>query len=127
MIIITIMEVLVRLEEAGRLIEEAEKALRNGLYESCCISSCYAIFHIVWAVVYRMGMKPKTLEDAIHLLCMSREEVGLTRDDCSKIYRALDIKSEVDGSHLRRITEEVAKRTLEDAKGIYGKVRGVIS
>ncbi len=124
MIIITIMgEVLIRVEEAEKLIRDAEMALEDGRYESCCISSCYAMFHVIWATVYKMGMRPKTLEDAVHLFCMSRDELRLTRDDCSRVYRAVDIKSEIDGGYLRRVTEDVARRTLEDAKYIYRKVK----
>ncbi len=114
-------EVRIRIEEAERIIREAEEALKSGLYETCCISSCYAIFHVIRALIISMGMNPKTLEDAVHLICLSREKIGFTRDDCSKIYRALDIKSEIDGGYLRRITKDVAERTLEDAKEILEK------
>ncbi len=114
-------EVRLRIEEAERLIEESEEALKSGSYDECCVSSCYAIFHIVRALALSMDTNPKNIEDAVHLICLSREEIGLSRDDCSRIYRALDIKSEIDEGRLRRVTEDVAKRTLEDAKEILKK------
>ncbi len=119
-------EITIRLEEAKRLIEEAERALERGDFDSCCITSCYAIFHIVRALILKLGMNPKKLDDAIHLICMDRERIGLSREDCANIYRALDIKSEIDDGHLRRVTEDVARRTLEDAKVIYEKAEKFI-
>ncbi len=119
-------EVKLRIEEAEKLIREAEVALKSGSYDTCCVSSCYAIFHVVRALIISMDMNPKTLEDAVHLICLSREKIGFTRDDCSKIYRALDIKSEIDGGYLRRITEDVAKRTLDDAKDVLKKAKNFL-
>jgi len=116
-------EAKLRIEEAEKLIREAEDALKSESYDTCCVSSCYAIFHVVRALIISMDMNPKTLEDAVHIICLSREEIGFTRDDCSKIYRALDIKSEIDGGYLRRVTEDVAKRTLDDAKEILEKAK----
>ncbi len=116
-------EVTLRVEEAEKLINEAEKALKSSSYDTCCVSSCYAIFHAVRALIISMEMNPKNLEDAVHLLCLHKEEIGLTKDDCSKIYRALDIKSEIDSGYLRRVTEDVARRTLDDAKEILRKAK----
>ncbi len=119
-------EVKLRIEEAEKLIREAEEALKSGSYDTCCVSSCYAMFHVVRALIISMDMNPKTLEDAVHLICLSREKIGFTKDDCSKIYRALDIKSEIDGGYLRRITEDVAKRTLDDAKEVLKKAKNFL-
>ncbi len=120
------MEVKLRIEEADKLIREAEEALKSGSYDTCCVSSCYAIFHVVRAMIISMDMNPKTLKDAVHLICLSREKIGFTRDDCSKIYRALDIKSEIDGGYLRRVTEDVAKRTIDDAKEVLEKAKNFL-
>ena len=114
-------DVALRLGEAERLLKEAEKALNEGRYEECCVSSCYAIFHTVRALASALGIGTKTVEDAAHVVCLHKDEIGFSRDDCSRIYRAMDIKSEIDGGYMRRVTREVAESSLEDAKVIYDK------
>ena len=120
-------EVALRMEEAEKLIVEAEESLKAGDNERCCISACYAMFHIVRALVLSVDINPKTYEDAVHVLCIGKEDFNLTNDDCARLYRALDIKAEIDGGHLRRVTEEVAKRTLEDAKEVLKKAKDYFS
>ncbi len=109
------------MEEAKKLLEEANRALAEGRYEECCVSSCYAIFHTIRALTFAMDIGTKTIEDAAHVVCLHKDEIGLGREDCSRIYRAMDIKSEIDGGYMRRITREVAKRSLDDAKVIFEK------
>ncbi len=120
-------EVRIRMEEARKAIEDAESSLAKGDYDGCCVSACYSIFHVVRALAVALEFNPKNLEDAVHLVCMHREEVGLGRDDCARIYRAMDIKSEIEGGYLRRVTKDVAKKTLEDAKVIYEKALSFLS
>ncbi len=114
-------DVALRIEEARKMLEDAERALEEGRFEECCVSSCYAIFHTVRALASAMDIGTKTVEDAVHVVCLHKDEIGLSREDCSKIYRAVDIKSEIDGGYMRRVTKEVAERSLEDAKVIFEK------
>ncbi len=120
-------EVLIRMEEARKAIDDAESSLAKGDYEGCCVSACYSIFHVVRALAVALEFNPKNLEDAVHLVCMHREEIGFSREDCARIYRAMDIKSEIDGGYLRRVTEDVAKKTLEDVRVIYEKALSFLS
>jgi len=48
------------MKRAEKWIEEAEKSLNNGLYDSCLIASYLAMFHSARAVLFRDGWREKS-------------------------------------------------------------------
>ncbi len=48
------------IKRAERWLEEAEKSLNSGLYDSCLITSYLAMFHAARAVLFRDGWREKS-------------------------------------------------------------------
>lgn len=116
-------EIELRIKKAERLLRDAEKEFEMGLYERCCSTAYYAMFHAAKAMILSIDEDSKTHRGTIYLIWKNREKLKLSEDDCAKLSRAFDLREESDYGIFREISKDLAEDILRDAKDFVQKAK----
>jgi len=120
-------EIELRTEKAEKLLRAAKKEFEMGLYERCCSTSYYAMFHVAKAMILCLGKDSKTHRGTIYLVWENREKLKLSDNDCSKLSRAFDLREESDYGIFKEISKDLAEEILRDAEDFIRKARNIIT
>ena len=119
-------EIELRVKKAEKLLQDGKKEFEVGLYERCCSTSYYSMFHAAKAMILCLGRDSKTHRGTIYLIWENKEELKLSESDCSKLSRAFDLREESDYGIFREISKDLAEEILRDAEYFIRKARNVI-
>ena len=119
-------EITFRLRKAEKLVEDADKEFRMGLYERCCSTAYYAMFHAAKALIIGINEDTRTHRGTIYAVWKNKERLGLREDDCSKLSRAFDLREESDYGIIRQISKDEAESVLKDAKEFVEKAKRIL-
>lgn len=119
-------EIKLRIKKAERLLQDAKREFNVGLYERCCSTCYYAMFHAAKAIILSLGKDSKTHRGTIYLIWENREKLGLSEEMCSKLSRAFDLREESDYGIFKEISQDVAEELLRDAEEFINKAKVVI-
>jgi len=111
-------EIVFRLKKAEKLIEDAEKEFKMGLYERCCSTAYYAMFHAAKALLLSINEDVRTHRGTIYMIWKNKERFGLNEDDCSKLSRAFDLREESDYGIFRQISKD-AREFIGNVGNVY--------
>ena len=120
-------EITFRLRKAEKLLKDAEKEFKMGLYERCCSTSYYAMFHSAKALILSINDDARTHRGTIYKIWKNRERLGLSEDDCVKLSRAFDLREESDYGIFRQISKNEAESLLNDARDFVEKVKRILN
>ena len=120
-------EIELRINKAGKLLQEAKKEFEMGLYERCCSTSYYAMFHAAKALILGLGKDSKTHRGTIYLVWENREKLKLSEDDCLKLSRAFDLREESDYGIFKEISRDLAYKVLRDAEDFIYKAKNIVA
>lgn len=116
-------EIELRIKKAEKLLQDAKKEFDMKLYERCCSTCYYAMFHAAKAMILSIGKDSKTHRGTIYLMWDNKEKLGLSEDDCSKLSRAFDLREESDYGILKEIPKSLAEEVLKDAEDFINKAK----
>ena len=108
-------EIELRIKKAEKLLRDAKKEFDLKLYERCCSTAYYAMFHAAKAMILSLGKDSKTHRGTIYLVWDNREKLKLSEDDCSKLSRAFDLREESDYVIFKEVSKDLAEEILKDA------------
>ncbi|AAB90931.1 HEPN domain-containing protein [Archaeoglobus fulgidus] len=120
-------ELELRIRKAEKLVQDAKKEFEMGLYERCCSTAYYAMFHAAKAMLLGYGRDSKTHRGTIYLIWECREELGLSDDDCSKLSRAFDLREESDYGIYKEVSKDLAIKILKDAEIFVQKAKNAVN
>ncbi len=120
-------EIELRIRKAEKLIQDAKKEFEMELYERCCSTSYYAMFHAAKAMLLSLGMDSKTHRGTIYLVWENREKLNLDENDCSKLSRAFDLREESDYGISKEVSKDLAEDILKDAEDFIHKAKNAIA
>ncbi len=120
-------EIELRIKKAERLLQDAKREFDMKLYDRCCSTSYYAMFHAAKAMVLSLGEDSKTHRGTIYFVWKNRERLKLSEEDCSKLSRAFDLREESNYGIFREISRELAEEVLRDAENFVNKAKNVVA
>ena len=120
-------EIKLRIRKAEKLLQDAKREFEMGLYDRCCSTSYYAMFHAAKAMVLSLGKDSRTHRGIIYLVWENREKLKLSENDCSKLSRAFDLREESDYGIFKEISKDLAENILKDADDFIHKAKSVIA
>jgi len=88
-------EIVFRLKKAEKLIEDAEKEFKMGLYERCCSTAYYAMFHAAKALLLSINEDVRTHRGTIYMIWKNKASMRMTALTSSPL--ALQCGEDVNG------------------------------
>ncbi|AGK60061.1 putative conserved protein related to C-terminal domain of eukaryotic chaperone, SACSIN [Archaeoglobus sulfaticallidus PM70-1] len=116
-------EITLRIKKAEKLLRDAESELKMGMYERCCSTAYYAMFHASKAMILSVGEDSRTHRGTIFLIWKNKEKLGLNEEDCIRLSKAFDLREESDYGIFQEISEETATDILKDAREFVKKAK----
>lgn len=81
--------IMIELETGGEAWREATVLLDNNLAKGALSRAYYCFFHHVKALLYSLGLEPKTHEGTVHLFNLHFVKKGIFTPDWSKLFSRL--------------------------------------
>ena len=106
-------EIILRIEKAEKLLRDAEIELKMSMYERCCSTAYYAMFHAAKAMILAIGEDSRTHRGTIYLIWKNREKLGLSEEDCVNLTKAFDLREESDYGILQERQPELSSKTRD--------------
>lgn len=72
-------EITFRLRKAEKLVEDADKEFRMGLYERCCSTAYYVMFHAAKALIISINEDARTHRGTVYFVYRRNKEWGLLK------------------------------------------------
>ncbi len=121
-------EIREHLRRAHRSLRAAETLLKEGLWEDCISRAYYAMFHAASALLLSKGLKPRGHQGVISLLGEHFVKAGLLSPDLGgALGRAMALRQKAEYIVTAKVSEEMAKRCLEEAKEFVGEAENLLS
>lgn len=117
-----------RMSKAKDCLNDSAHLIQNGGYKSSANRSYYAVFHAIRAVLAFNDFDSKKHSGIISEFRRLYIKTGVFNDEVSRIIgRQFDIRSASDYDDFFDISEEIAKKTFEEARFVLSEIEDYLN